>query len=458
MLGGGPAGASAAKLLSAWGHPVRLITRPAAGVRMAVSIPPSTGKLFDAIRLSGAIERAGFIRSTGNTVWWGQLQPRVEPFAGGASGWQVPLQRLEEVMLAEAAAAGVTIERRAIVEGDLELAPDRFLIDATGRSGLLARAQGVRVYDDGPRTVALVASWTRNGAWPVPDDTHTLIESYESGWAWSVPTAPGTRSIAVMVDPQRATRVLGASARDLYLAEIDKTVTFRRLTAAAECAGGPKGWDASEYRAARYGGDGWVLAGDAGSFIDPLSSAGVKKALASGWLAAIVAHTCLRTPAMRAPALAFFSQREQEIERHSSRMSRSFLADAAPDHPDAFWRDRAAAPDAPAETDTAAVRDALERLRTAPQIRLTGGDVTIEPSPAVRGNQIILEPAIVSGGASIRYVAGIDVIALRTMAPQFVQVPDLYEGYRRMHGEAPLPDFLMALATAVARRWLVVSQ
>lgn len=455
MLGGGPAGAAAAKLLAQWGHSVRLITRRAADARMAVSIPPSTGKLFEAIGISGAIERAGFIRSTGNTVWWGQSQPRVEPFAGGARGWQVPLQRLEVVMLAEAAAAGVTIERRAIVESDLALAQDRFLIDATGRSGLLARALGVRAYDEGPRTVALVAAWTRSGAWQVPDDTHTLIESYESGWAWSVPTSPGTRAIAVMVDPQRSTRVRGASARDLYIAEIDKTVTLRRLTAAAECVGGPKGWDASEYRAARYGGDGWVLAGDAGSFIDPLSSAGVKKALASGWLAAIVAHTCLRTPAMRAPALSFFSQREQEIERHSSHMSRSFLADAAPNHPDAFWRDRADAPDAPADTDAAAVRDALERLRSAAQIRLTEGDVTIEPRPAVRGNEIVLEPGFVRGEASIRYIAGVDVIALRAMGPQFVQVPDLYEGYCRRYGEVPLPDFLMALATSVALGWLV---
>ena len=34
-----------------------------------------------------------------------------------------------------------------------------------------------------------------------------------------------------------------------------------------------------------------LLAGDAGSFIDPLSSAGVKKALASAWLAAVAVST-----------------------------------------------------------------------------------------------------------------------------------------------------------------------
>ncbi|MGE0866359.1 MAG: NAD(P)/FAD-dependent oxidoreductase, partial [Vicinamibacterales bacterium] len=455
VLGGGPAGAAAAKLLAQWGHSVRLITRAPVDARMAVSIPPSAYKLFDAIGISDAIDRAGFIRSTGNTVWWGQPQPRVERFADGARGWQVPLQRLEEAMLAEAAAAGVTIERRVIVEGDLQAASGRFLIDATGRSGMLARAQGVRVYDEGPRTVALVASWTRTGAWPVPDDTHTLIESYESGWAWSVPTSPGTRSIAVMVDPQRSTRVRGASARDLYLSEIARTITFQRLTAGAQCTGDPRGWDASAYRAVCYFGDGWLLAGDAGSFIDPLSSAGVKKALASGWLAAVVVHTTLTKPAMQSHAMAFFSHREQEIERHYLRMSQSFLAEAAPTHPHAFWRDRADAPETPIALDAAVVRAAYERIRSAPVLRLAPGEATIDQHPVVRGNEIALAPGIVAGDESIRFVHGVDVVALRELAPRFSQVPDLFESYCRAHGEVPLHDFLMALATAVARRWLV---
>jgi len=455
VLGGGPAGAAAAKLLAQWGHSVRLITRAPADVRLAVSVPPSTSKLFDAIGISEAIERAGFIRATGNTVWWGRQEPRVEPFADGARGWQVPLQALDTVMLAAAASAGVAIESRAIVDADLTPTEGGFVIDATGRSSLLARAKGVRAYDDGPRTVALVGSWNCDGGWPVPDDSHTLIESYDTGWAWSVPTSAGTRHIAVMVDPQRSGLRRDAPAREVYDAELAKTAAFRRLVASAACVGGPWGWDASTYRATAYAGDHWLLTGDAGSFIDPLSSAGVKKALASAWLAAVAVHTSLAHPALRAEALAFFAEREHEIERHYARMSRLFLADAAPTHPHAFWRDRSEAPGAPVEADATAVRDALDRLRAAAQVQLIAGAVTIERRPAVRGNQVVLEPVIVNDGASVRYVAGVDVITLRAMAPRFAQVPDLYDAYCRECGEVPLPDFLMALATSVARRWLV---
>ena len=45
--------------------------------------------------------------------------------------------------------------------------------------------------------------------------------------------------------------------------------------------------DASLYFSGAYAGPQFLLVGDAGSFIDPLSSFGVKKALASAWLAAV---------------------------------------------------------------------------------------------------------------------------------------------------------------------------
>ena len=62
---------------------------------------------------------------------------------------------------------------------------------------------------------------------------------------------------------------------------------------------------------------------------------------------------------------------------------------------------------------------------------------------------------IIHGDESIRYVAGIDVVALRDLGPRFVQVPELFEAYCRLQGAVALPDFLLALATSVARRWFV---
>src|SRR3990170_2607 len=103
VLGGGPAGAAAARLLAAWNHHVQLVSKPGTSGGLAVSLPPRCQKLFDAVGMTSAIDRASFIRSTGNTVWWGSDAPRVEMFQAGALGWQVDLQRLSGVMLAHAA-------------------------------------------------------------------------------------------------------------------------------------------------------------------------------------------------------------------------------------------------------------------------------------------------------------------------------------------------------------------
>ena len=457
VLGGGPAGCTAAVLLASWGHAVRLITRPPGEARLAESLPPSCYKLFDTVDISEAIARAGFIRSTGNTVWWGSPHPRVEYFADGARGWQVDALVLESALLERAAAAGVTIERRVI--GGFEGEGGAFQIDCTGRSGLLAKKKNLREYEDGPRTIALVASWKRDAPWPVPDDSHTLIESYETGWAWSVPVLPGLRHVAMMVDPQRSGLGRGRGARDIYLAEIQKTRVFRELTATATFADGPWGWDASPYRSRAYAGDDWLLAGDAGSFIDPLSSAGVKKAIASGWLAAIATHTALVNPPMKDAALAFFSQRETEIEQHYAKVARHFIADAATGHTHSFWSDRADDDfSAAAVPKGGSTTEAFERLRAADSVSFRRDpDVRIEAKPGVQGNLIVLEPRIVSEDwpSGIRHIRSVDLVLMLELAPAASQVPDLFEMYCRQRGTVPLPDFLYALSTAICEGWLV---
>ena len=451
VLGGGPAGAAASLLLAKWGHAVQLITRPHVSRGLAVSLPPSCGKLFDAIGVGDAIESVGFPRSTGNTVWWGGGDPRVELFASGARGWQVDVDALANVILSEAIASGVGVEQSTVREH-----PDGFVLDCTGRSGVIARATRVREFIEGPRTIALVGVWWRDGGWAVPDDSQTLIESYGDGWMWSVPSAPGLRHIAAMVDPQRSDLTRRSSA-DTYRDEIAKTSVFRAITAGASMIEGPQGFDASPYRASAYAGEQWLLVGDAGSFVDPLSSAGVKKALASAWLAAVAANTALKTPSMRAAAFEFFSAREDEIERHLSRESRRFLAGAAAAHDRPFWDERSDE-ETEEEEDVEQIRQALNRLKARDlwQPRISPA-ISFQPRPIVRGNEIVPEPHLVSVDhpRGVRYVRGVDVVALVELAPSFLQVPDLYESYVRRAGAVPLPDFLYAVAKAVARGWLV---
>ena len=401
------------------------------------------------------MERAGFVRSTGNTVWWGASEPRVEMFAGGGRGWQVDLAQLEAILLDEARHAGVEIDREVVHTYRHAPHDAAFVLDCSGHTGLVARALNVRRYHDGPKTVALVGEW-RGEFELLEDQSHTAIESYRDGWMWSVPVATGVRHVSAMIDPQRSDLARGASPRDIYLGEIEKTSAFRKVLATASFTAGPLGWDASTYSADQYCGDAWLLVGDAGSFIDPLSSAGVKKALASAWLAAVVVNTSIRTPAMARHALDFFSDREREIERHHAEESRAFLAGAARAHDRPFWSERSNDTSA-MSSETEAIIRAYDGLRQQDHLRVRiDSSVLIEPRPIVEGHEIRLASHVSAGHSpAIRFVNGVNVVSLLELAPHAAQVPELYERYVRQSGEVPLHDFLMALSTAVARGWLV---
>ncbi|MGH9202590.1 MAG: hypothetical protein ACRD2A_15305, partial [Vicinamibacterales bacterium] len=86
-----------------------------------------------------------------------------------------------------------------------------------------------------------------------------------------------------------------------------------------------------------------------------------------------------------------------------------------------------------------------------------GAGVLVEPRPAVSGSEIVLERRIVSADrpSGIRFVRDVDVIALIDLAPQYSAVPDLFDAYCRRSGPVGLPDFLRALATTLAKGWLV---
>jgi flavin-dependent dehydrogenase len=456
VVGGGPAAATAARLLASWGRDVLVVAKPESPGEpvLSVSLTPSCRKFFDLMGISSAIDSAGFIPSHGNTVWWGGSK-RVGPFAKGQHGWQVSASRLSRVMLGTVEAAGGRVQRATLTADDVLAWPARMRIDASGRAGVLARPLGRRRHEPGHRTVALIGHWRRTGDWPLADPSHTLLESYADGWGWSVPVAADTRALAVMVDPKTTNLTKGEGAKALYLAEVAKMCHLSELFRGSDLTGSPSGWDASMYVAEQMSGDGWLLAGDAGCFVDPLSSAGVKKAMASGWLAAVAISTALAEPALATTAFDFYAARERATYAQFLTLTRQFLFDGAPapDHP--FWADRAAP--APAG-DGDAVMAAWDKLRSADTLALrVAPDVTFARRPALTERAIVLEERLVTPLVpdGVRFVDSVDVVSLARLAPGATDVPDLFEKYVRQAGATDFAAFARALATAVARSWLL---
>lgn len=437
IVGGGPAGSAVARLLASWGHRVVVLAREADRSRgLAESLPPSTRKLLDEIGVRDRVEDAGFYRSTGNTVWWGARDPRVESF--DAPGFQVFRPDLDRILLDAARDAGADIR----TDRQLSTVDRQLTIDASGRAGVIGRKY--RIAQAEHRTLAIVGVWRRDGPWDLPDQTHTIVETFDGGWAWSIPTCASVRHVAVMVDGVAADAPRLESA---YRAILDGTAAVRRLVdgAALERV---FACDASLYRSSRYAGSDFFLVGDAGSFIDPLSSFGVKKALASAWVAAVAAHTCLIDESRRAAAIEFYDDWERRVYDEHLRRSRDFARSAAVAHPHPFWTARAGVEVAEAAGDASAdVHRAFERIRRAAEVEFALDDrVQFEPRPVIRGHEIVLEPAFAD-----RFFNDVDLVRLADIACRHRRVPDVYDEYCRALPAASLPNVMSGLSLLVAR-------
>ena len=490
VLGGGPAGAAAARLLAIHGHAVAVLTRAPARPALAESLPPSVGKLLDRIGVRGAVDAADFVRATGNTVWWGSVEPRVESFGAGSLGWQVRRDLFDALLLAEAEQAGAQVVPRAVVRevvrgsgadahqivhydlrGRERSIAAGWILDCTGRAGLLARREWRRA-DPAGRTLALVGVWERRGGWTMLDDeTHTLVESYPGGWAWSVPVSRSRRYVTAMVDPS-LTSLRRAETADtlatIYHAELAKTqrlgALLRSGRSPARLTALPFARDASSYDATRFAEPGVLLVGDAASFVDPLSSYGIKKALSSAWLAAVVVHTALVDESMQSGALELYDARERAmcnaLRLRFAELSREVASDATTE----FWHARSVAdasddgePDVSALRRDPAVLAAFDEIRRRASVGLRPSDALRRSDrPTVRGDRVALEehlfvPAFRDG---VRYLRSVDLVKIVALAPMYDQVPDLYAAYNRAAPPAPLPDFLGALSVLVGKGML----
>jgi flavin-dependent dehydrogenase len=490
IIGAGPAGSTAARLLAQWGHSVTILTA-ACGIRpsFAECLPPSTRKLFVFLDVQDAIDRARFFRTTGNTVWWGKARHRQEPYPKGW-GYQVLRSEFDALLLGLARNMGVEVQFGKAIGSFNESGPHvefrcggkaeeiqaKFVLDCSGRAGVLGRfLRGPQAaIEKPPRTVALCAAWKSESGWKLPDPSHTLVESYSDGWAWSIPLSPSIRQVAVMVDPvavmsERSSPGPWPLAPDpqspihgprnlaaRYHAELAKTRAFRRIFRQSLLDRVPWGRPASCYTSTRFCGPGFLLAGDAGSIIDPLSSFGVKKAMVSAWIGAVVVNTCLRKPAMQDTALRFYENRERAVYEDWQKLSASWFRQGfgtefgtgfnkGGDH--TFWEDRAFVPGSAATSPqpTDAARAAWEALKRQPSIRLRRSGLPLKPEAAIEGNEIVLRDAT-SGE--------VNLVRLSQIAEQHSQVPDVFEAYNRTCAPVALPNFLAALATLIAEKVL----
>jgi flavin-dependent dehydrogenase len=302
VIGGGPAGASAAWALASAGVPVALAERSDYGrFRIGETLPPKVNVLLARLGLNASLGKAGHLPSPGVVALWGSDRPHENHFIFSpyGHGWHLDRRRFDESLAGLAAKAGaelipkaraVSCERKStggwiviLTTPDSTITANaRWVIDATGRSGWFTRLQGIakHSYD---RLIALVALLDD----PARSDPRTFIEAMPDGW-WYVSALPNNRAIAAYFTDSDLHDLHVGAAESLWRSRLGSSRLASERLLSTQRINGPRVVSCATTRASLAGGDGWLAVGDAARTIDPLSSQGISWAITAGCDAASV--------------------------------------------------------------------------------------------------------------------------------------------------------------------------
>jgi flavin-dependent dehydrogenase len=299
VVGGGPAGATAAITLARLGRRVGLVEQTRyEGLRVGETLPPAVQPALERLGLWDAFTSLGAVPSCGNQSAWGgpELYASSFIFSAWGSGWHVDRGQLDAMLMNAAGSAGATVwaGRRVTecetgpdgswrlslraAENSTEIVTARAVIDATGRRAALAHRVGAsrRVYD---RLIGVAVVHTA----PASDAGFTLVEASATGWWYSAPLPGGRLMVTFMTDADLC-RAHGYAEPEVWAAEMNRTDHTSRRVGGGAPLSRPRVASAVSQRLRRYERScpSWLAAGDAAMGVDPLSSSGVIRALQTG--------------------------------------------------------------------------------------------------------------------------------------------------------------------------------
>jgi flavin-dependent dehydrogenase len=312
ILGGGPAGAAAGIELKKFDRSLRVVLVEAemsADWHVGETLAPGAQQLLQGLGCWDEVVRDGVLESVQTMACWGSDRPHANEFMLSTRGnaWHLDRARFNETLRQAAEAAGVSIWRATRFEGaeqgsdgkwrltlrrsdHPQIVAADFVVDATGRSARFAAALGSRpCFADRLVGVAAIVRLREDAA---PDHA-TLVEAGESGWWYSSPV-PGAKLVLAWMSDADIVHDHGLARRDRWLAHLQAAPVTSARARKAEIPDRISTWSARSHCLDPVFGARWVAVGDAASSWDPLSSAGILKALRTGKLGAFAVLDAIR--------------------------------------------------------------------------------------------------------------------------------------------------------------------
>lgn len=360
MIGGGPAGSAAAAWLARSGRQVVLLERDHfPRFHIGESLLASVNDALAAIGAADVVRQAGFPQKWGATFL--TADGTVERYAdfGAAPDvarpqtWQVQRSTFDHLLLQHAATSGADVRQRTHVldvtfdssgatvsirddagkRGSLRAG---CVIDASGRGTVLSRKFNLRLAE--PR-LANVAVFSHYSGVPRREGRRSgdirIVARPDLGWFWLIPISNELMSVGV---------VLPQAAMNAIRADFDATALLDRMIADTPAVSqlleqARREWPVRVERdfsfgSRAYAGDRWLLAGDAGSFLDPVFSTGVAIALESGVEAAKAVEAALASGNLSAGRFSRYERRQRQRYRSFRRFVLGFYT---PEFRDLFF-------------------------------------------------------------------------------------------------------------------------